>query len=628
MKYRKFHLALAVLALSLAPCISKITRADDSAASPSAQAARALHLIEGQRYGEAIPVVQALVDQTPNDPLPYQLRGVLDLYLGDTKAGERDFRAAADMLPNNAATQFGQGIMELWVGKWDSAVATLANIQTLDSLTATQKRDIATTKSYIAYLRGKNITVPGSETNSDPLQQELSALVAAKASSAQGATLLQAFLNTSNGVPHVTEDAGLRALFDVSAPVEPAVTDLSLQKTYLASLRDQLAQTAQRSKNSQSSSGVVTLKPPASLSSQTAMVTYSIDDHLAGVVNSPPYEYEWDTKNYANGKHAIKIAALDSSGDVLSSAGRRTFVKNNNSDVRNAGLTTDSDLEGRVWNLLRLRPARKVAEWTLANCFEAKGDSANALSHRAIAAALDPRYKDSRHYARIVFGGSSTGLVKPTTAGVLGGLWTGPQSAKRVALTFDDGPNPQKTPLLLDALDKAKAQATFFVVGARALESPDIVRRMAASGDDVEDHSFTHQNMAQTTPSVTESEILRTSVVIRALTGKPPRFFRPPGGQRNPVVYQLASQYGQRVALWTVDCIKYEEAGSSQALINYVMAHVKPGAIILMHNGMDGTIGAIPGLVAALRAKGYEPVTLTKLMASGGLSAQAASAAK
>ena len=139
------------------------------------------------------------------------------------------------------------------------------------------------------------------------------------------------------------------------------------------------------------------------------------------------------------------------------------------------------------------------------------------------------------------------------------------------------------------------------------------MRRIAERGDDIEDHSYTHPNMAQTAAPIAESEILRTTVVIRVLTRKQPRFFRPPGGQRNPVVYRLASQYGQKVALWTIDALNYEEAGSPQGLIEFIMKHMQPGAIVLMHNGMDSTIAAIPGLVAALHTKGYQLVTLSQM---------------
>ncbi|MDQ2687665.1 MAG: polysaccharide deacetylase family protein, partial [Armatimonadota bacterium] len=271
-----------------------------------------------------------------------------------------------------------------------------------------------------------------------------------------------------------------------------------------------------------------------------------------------------------------------------------------------------ADLEARVWSALRLRPSRKVAEWTLANLLDKQGDHASADAHRAVAAALDANYKDARRVARAVFGGTAAALRAVSNAQPLG-LTIGSTAHKQVALTFDDGPNPLKTPALLDALDKADALATFFVVGSRAEAAPELIQRMAARGDDVEDHSYTHPNMAQSPPAVAEAEILRTSIIIRALSGRQPRFFRPPGGNRDLVVYQLSRAYGQTVALWTVDALHYEEVGTPQSLISYVMAHVKPGCIVLMHNGMDTTTAAVPGLIAALRAKGYEPVTLTQL---------------
>ena len=209
-----------------------------------------------------------------------------------------------------------------------------------------------------------------------------------------------------------------------------------------------------------------------------------------------------------------------------------------------AGLAADTGLESRVWNLLRLRPARKVAEWTLAALLQ-QSDPTSAQSHRVVAAALDPNYKEARRVARAAFGGTAAHMVFTAKSG-LPGLSQGSTARRGVALTFDDGPNPQKTPALLDALEKAGTSGDLLcrrrAGGSRPGPGPP---DGTATGDDVENHSYTHPNMAQTAPPIAESEILRASVVIRALTGRNPRFFRPPGGQRNPVVYRLASLYGQ-----------------------------------------------------------------------------------
>ena len=136
---------------------------------------------------------------------------------------------------------------------------------------------------------------------------------------------------------------------------------------------------------------------------------------------------------------------------------------------------------------------------------------------------------------------------------------------------------------------------------------------MVKRGDEVENHSYTHPNMNLVIPSVAESEILRTNVLLQAMTGKQPHFFRPPGGNANPAVQRLAHLYGLSLAYWTVDVLHAEDVGSPQGLIQYALAHVHPGSIVLLHNGPDVTTAAVPGLVAALRGRGYKLVTLSEI---------------
>ena len=267
----------------------------------------------------------------------------------------------------------------------------------------------------------------------------------------------------------------------------------------------------------------------------------------------------------------------------------------------------------RLWNLLRPRPAYKVAEWTLAQAMLAAGDTVGADAHLANAAALDPAYKDGRRFARALFGATAITMAGKVASPKPVVLWTGSSAARQVALTFDDGPNAAKTPALLDALEKANAPATFFVVGSRAELFPDLVRRMAKLGDEVENHSYTHPNMNLLIPAEAESEILRNTVMIRSLTGRSPRFFRPPGGNADAEVKSLAHSYGLTLAYWTEDAMHAEDLGSPSGLVRYVMAHVHPGSIVLLHNAPDVTTAAVPGLVAALRGQGYTLVTLSHL---------------
>jgi len=331
-------------------------------------------------------------------------------------------------------------------------------------------------------------------------------------------------------------------------------------------------------------------------------------------VSGRPYSFAWDTRQAANGTHVIQMEALDAAEQTLLTQTRTVRVRNAG---RAAGYDAQGNLdsaafaqaEQRVWNLLRLHPARKVAEWTLANILAHQGDSAGAQLHREIAAALDPDYQNARAFAKSLYRGSAPLMAR------LDGFWLGSPQGNQIALTFDDGPTAAHTPTLLDALEKTQTPATFFIVGARAAENPDLVRRMAARGDAIENHSYTHPNMTQAITSDAEGEILRTNIVIRLLTGKQPRFFRPPGGNADPQVLQIARNYGLATAFWTIDAINAEEDGFPKALVAYVLKKARPGAVVLLHNGSATTAAALPALVSALRSRGFHLVTLTQLAA-------------
>lgn len=604
------------------------TQAEDRPLTPQAQAVWTLHLLEQARYGEAIPAAQALVSIAPNDPFSYQVRGTLELYTGSAAAAQDDFRTASSLSPHLPVTDQGLALCAMFANHLENAQAQITLVRKNPILTPAQIDDTDTTLAYLQYLHGD---VPGAirlaqmplhafqpqASAADPMREELVALAVARLQPQQGMALLADYLSTPSGVPRVREAEGLRARFETSPMmVEPAVMDVPLQQMYQASLAEKRTLETRSAKGAAQVTGDVTLDAQLSSPKTPTFVAFYVDGQMTGMVNTSPYRYEWHSEDVPNGWHIIRTDALDDGGAVITSQSRRV-------QVRNAGTPAAvpiprASLEARVWSLLKLRPARKAAEWAQAGLAEQRGDKEDAQAHRAVAAALDPGYKDARWVARTLFSESAARVTAPSVRIASTrpeGLWIGDTSRKEIAITFDDGPNPDKTPALLDALDQARAPATFFVVGSRAEAAPSLVRRMTAMGDDVEDHSYTHPNMAQTPTSMAETEILRASVVIRALSGRQPHFFRPPGGNISPAVISLSHAYGQQVAYWTVDALHAEDIGSRQGLIDYVMAHIHPGAIVLMHNGTDVTTAAVPGLVKAMRAKGYHLVTLSNMTA-------------
>ncbi len=619
-------------------CLSATAaRAEDVKAAYESQVGYTLHLLEAGRYGEAVDTAQGLVTAYPDAALPYELRGTTALYVGSLTRAQADWTRAA-VTSKDSTTLYGLALCGLFASKLDVARDDLTQAGQKPGLSAAQTGDLETARAYVQLLSGdaagarailaKDGTAKDGaakdEAAADPLRAEMIALATYRTDPKGGAGLLASFLATPSGVPHVREDDGIRPLFESKTALEPSVIEPDLRLMYADRLGGDIADAARRVGAVRTCWGVVDLNPPSEIPERTALLSFSIDDQMAGMVNQAPYTYSWNTLRVANGTHTVRVDAMDSYGNMLYTQTATVRVTNKTATVvkQAEGDAAAPALRVRLWNLLRLRPSRKVAEWTLAQAALAGGDKAGADTHLANAAALDPSYKDGRRFARAFFGSSATtgprvALTRPVV------LWMGSARRKQVALTFDDGPNPTKTPALLDALEKAHAPATFFVVGSRAEQAPELLHRMTARGDEVENHSYTHPNMNLVIPSVAEAELLRTSVLIQAMTGHAPHFFRPPGGNANTSVQHLARSYGLSLAYWTVDALHAEDVASSPALIQYVMSHMRPGAIVLLHNGPDVTAAAIPGLVAALRAHGYSLVTLSEI-AKGPTSAKPA----
>jgi peptidoglycan/xylan/chitin deacetylase (PgdA/CDA1 family) len=125
-------------------------------------------------------------------------------------------------------------------------------------------------------------------------------------------------------------------------------------------------------------------------------------------------------------------------------------------------------------------------------------------------------------------------------------------SPKKLAITFDDGPNPTITPKLLDLLDRYRAKATFFLLGKYVRESPGLTKEISTRGHLIGNHTDTHPNLFFTGPNETRTELLRCSEAIGQATWEEPRWFRPPFGYRSPWLSSLVLQQRMRTVMWTI----------------------------------------------------------------------------
>ncbi len=201
---------------------------------------------------------------------------------------------------------------------------------------------------------------------------------------------------------------------------------------------------------------------------------------------------------------------------------------------------------------------------------------------------------------------------------LVGGVVDGTVSRARppsrsVALTFDDGPYPLYTPLLLDTLRRLGVHATFFLVGHRVEQYPYFARAIVEDGHEVGNHGYRHVPLARLQAGELEGELQRAQGALEAATGVRPRYLRPPGGGFNRHLLRAASTSGLVVVLWTDDPADYRIKDPDR-LRTRVLSRVFGGGVVLLHQGVPATLQVLPELVRTLRRLNYHVGTVTDLL--------------
>jgi peptidoglycan/xylan/chitin deacetylase (PgdA/CDA1 family) len=188
---------------------------------------------------------------------------------------------------------------------------------------------------------------------------------------------------------------------------------------------------------------------------------------------------------------------------------------------------------------------------------------------------------------------------------------------KVVALTFDDGPNPDATPRILDTLSEKGVRATFFVLGSHAERWPELVRRMSSEGHQLGNHGYFHRKLQFKSPFYVSRDIRLGIRAIRRAGAPAPRYFRAPHGFRSPWTTPIASSYGERTVGWSLGVWDSDRPGVNE-IVRRTIEGVTPGSIVLLHDGdgynPDGdrmqTAAALPHIIDRLTDQGYEFATL------------------
>ncbi len=193
----------------------------------------------------------------------------------------------------------------------------------------------------------------------------------------------------------------------------------------------------------------------------------------------------------------------------------------------------------------------------------------------------------------------------------------GSPARREIALTIDDGPHPVYTQKLLQILKQANVHATFFVVGERAEQYPDLIRAEVADGHEIGNHTYDHVSLIKIPPEYVDTEIEACGDVLTQITGHPPHLFRPPGGEYNRTVAESAEALGYKLILYSDDPGDYADPGT-QVIETRTLDTISNGGIILLHDGSAQTLLILPQLLQRLKARGFRFVTVDQLLRPGG----------
>lgn len=184
------------------------------------------------------------------------------------------------------------------------------------------------------------------------------------------------------------------------------------------------------------------------------------------------------------------------------------------------------------------------------------------------------------------------------------------EQSKKIALTFDDGPNPTYTPMLLDGLAERGVHATFFLMGQNAERYPELVTRLYEEGHLIGNHTYTHMQLTDTEMDAFVAELSKTDELIFGITGVHTEFVRPPFGIWNK---KIETKLGMLPVLWTIDPRDWCTS-NTDTVTNRIVSHAEENGIILLHDGYQSSVEAALRVIDILQAEGYEFVTVDEII--------------
>lgn len=564
----------------------------------------AASLLASGDYREAVAAFQQARDLDMNDPLAVAGLGYALDSMGDWTAARGELTLALGLDSRNHAALWANALCALNSGALDEARQRLELLAADTSAMRPPDIDI-----LLAYVRCASGDTQGAMTalqalpdsgSLSPRQRSVAALIGGAAAYAEGN-----YACAVESLRRAVGDLETATFFDRvqrrRAPILPEARSSHQEPMPLIS-----APSVGISAKPVSNSVRLYLDPFRIPSAEFAR--FYIDGKCVQATNSQPLCYDWDTRKWRNGYHKIVIRGEDDRGESVGQEERVLLV-------HNEGVTFPSpypeDAYAQAESALRramvLQPDLLATHYLLGRALKRLGEDEAAAASLELVMGYDPDYGQARADLQAIY--------KARNGHRVYALSRVPTGERKIAITFDDGPNPLYTPPLLDLLERYHVRSTMFLVGTQAEQYPDIVREMVEKGHEIANHTYTHANLKTLNRRGIEMELLRNRSVLRRITGKSVELFRPPGGNTDLSVSEVCSRYGLTTVFWDVFdswLQKYDEA----TVLTRLIAGIKPGSIILLHNGTNKTARIVEPLLEELTRQGYQMVTVSELLAS------------
>jgi len=194
-----------------------------------------------------------------------------------------------------------------------------------------------------------------------------------------------------------------------------------------------------------------------------------------------------------------------------------------------------------------------------------------------------------------------------------GEISRGNAAKKQLIFTFDCGSGNNSVDKIMETAEKRKVKLTFFATGKFAEKYPEDIKKIAEKGHEIFNHTYSHPHLTQITDEEIKNELEKTEKIIFDLTGKTTKpFFRPPYGDRNQHISDIAKEAGFHMVYWTFDALDWMPEKTAQDVKNQIYSKISPGAIILMHVGDDTTGNILDEVFEKVENDGYKIVNLSE----------------